>query len=68
MDGRGDDDGGRGGGRSSIDAIIELYKRDVDRALLREALSMTADQRVRALFELMRFTAAVREAGRKAFA
>jgi hypothetical protein len=53
--------------RSSIDEIIELYKRDVDRSLLRAALNMTPDQRVRRLVELTRFTEAVREAGKKAF-
>jgi hypothetical protein len=53
--------------RSSIDDIIELYKKDVDRTLLRDALKLTPDQRVRKLAELVRFTEAFREAGRKAF-
>lgn len=53
--------------RSSIDDIIELYKKDVDRTLLREALRLTPNERVRKLAELVRFTEAVREAGKKAF-
>lgn len=53
--------------RSSIDDVIEVYKRDVDRTLLREALAMTPDQRVRKMVELARFTESLREAGRKAF-
>ena len=31
------------------DAIIEAYKRDIDRSLLRENLKKTIDQRVRSL-------------------
>jgi hypothetical protein len=53
--------------RSSMDDVIDLYKRDVDRTLLREALSMTPDQRVRKLIELVRFCDELREAGTKAF-
>ena len=53
--------------RSSIDDIIDLYKKDVDRSLLRTALKMTPDQRVRRLVELTRFVETVREAGKKAF-
>jgi hypothetical protein len=58
----GDDHDDRVPGRSSIDDIIELYKKDVDRTLLREALKLTPDQRVRRLVELTRFAATVREA------
>ena len=53
--------------RSSIDAIIELYKRDVDRTLLREALRLSPDERLRRLAALTRFTEMLREAGKKAF-
>lgn len=52
--------------RSSIDDIIELYQKNVDRGLLREALKLTPDQRVRRLVELTRFAAAVRESVKKA--
>jgi len=33
----------------SITAIIELYKRDVDRTLIRENLKLTVEQRLRNL-------------------
>jgi hypothetical protein len=48
--------------RSSIDDIIEVYKKDVDRGLLREALKLTPDQRVRRLVELTRFAERLRHA------
>jgi len=46
--------------RSSIDDVIELYKRDVDRTLLRENLALTPDQRVRKMIAVLRFAEAVR--------
>ena len=48
-------DDGRTPVRSSIDDVIELYKKDVDRGLLREALKLTPTQRLRRLVELTRF-------------
>ena len=48
------------------DPVIELYKRDVDRTLLRENLKLTPEQRVRKLQDFVAFTAALREAGLKA--
>ena len=50
--------------RSSIDDIIELYKRDVDRSLLRENLKLTVDQRVRKMIATLRFAEAVRQSRR----
>jgi len=41
--------------RSSIDDIIELYKKDVDRGLLREALRLTPAQRLEQLQSMVRF-------------
>lgn len=52
---------------SSIDEILAIYKRDVDRTLLREQLAKTPDQRVRELVELERLGTELRRAGRKAF-
>ena len=46
------------------DPVIELYKRDVDRTLIRENLRKTPEERLRALQELQRFAEEVREAGR----
>ena len=51
--------------RSSIDDIIELYKKDVDRGLLREALKLTPTQRLQRLVELTRFTERLRQAEKK---
>jgi hypothetical protein len=53
--------------RSSFDDVIDAYKKDVDVTLLREALKLTPDQRVRKMVELLRFTERLREAGRKTF-
>ena len=49
------------------DPVVEAYRRDVDRSLLRENLRKTPEERVRALMELQRLADEAREAGRKAF-
>jgi uncharacterized LabA/DUF88 family protein len=51
--------------RSSIDDIIELYKKDVDRGLLREALKLTPSQRLQRLVELTRFADRLQHARKK---
>ena len=48
--------------RSSIDEIIDLYKKDIDRTLLREQLGKTPDERVRELVALERFAEELRRA------
>ena len=50
--------------RSSIDDIVELYKRDVDRTLLRENLKLTVEQRFEQLMNMQRFVERERRAGR----
>ena len=52
--------------RSSLDDIIELYKKDVDRTLLREQLRKTPDQRVRELVALERFAEDLRRSAKRA--
>lgn len=47
----------------SIELIIELYKRDVDRTLIRENLRKSPEERLRALEDLQRFAEEVRDAG-----
>jgi len=47
------------------DPVIEVYKRDVDRTLLRENLRLTPEARIRKLQDFVRFTAALRDAGRR---
>lgn len=48
------------------DPVVERYKRDVDRTLLRENLKKTVDQRLRSLVELQKVATEVRRAGRRA--
>jgi hypothetical protein len=47
-------------------SVIEAYKKDVDRTLLRENLKLTPDQRLEKLQAFVRFAAELREAGRRA--
>lgn len=49
------------------DPVIEAYKKDVDRTLLRENLRLTVEQRFERLFELQRFAEELRRAGREAW-
>jgi hypothetical protein len=46
------------------DAVIEAYKRDVDRTLIRENLKLTPTQRIEKLMAMQRFADEVRRAGR----
>jgi hypothetical protein len=39
------------------DSVVEAYKKDVDRTLLRENLKLTAEERLRNLMRLQRFAA-----------
>ena len=52
--------------RSSLDAVIEAYKRDLDLTLLRENLARTPTERLLALQELQRLADELRRAGEKA--
>ncbi len=45
------------------DPVIEAYKRDIDRTLLRENLKLTVEQRFLKLRNLQRFAAELRRAG-----
>jgi hypothetical protein len=47
------------------DPVIEAYKRDVDRTLLRENLRLTVEQRFDNLMRLQEFAEELRKAGRK---
>jgi hypothetical protein len=49
--------------RSGPDAIIDLYKKDVDRTLIRENLKLTVDERFRKAAALARFADEMRRAG-----
>lgn len=55
-----------GGNADALEAdpVIEVYKRDVDRTLLRENLKLTVDERFANLRQLLRFAEELRRAGR----
>ena len=46
------------------DPVVEFYKRDVDRTLLRENLKLTIEERFRKLMALQRFADELRHANR----
>lgn len=48
------------------DPVIESYKKDVDRTLLRENLKLTVEQRFQKFESFMKSVFELREAGRKA--
>lgn len=47
------------------DPVIDAYKKDVDRTLLRENLKLSADERLRNLAAMVRFDVELREAVRR---
>lgn len=47
------------------DPVIEAYKKNIDRTLLRENLKKTVDERLETLMELQRFAEELQEAGRR---
>jgi hypothetical protein len=49
-----------------VDPVVEAYKRDVDRTLLRQALKLTAEERLVELQRLVEFAEELRSAGREA--
>jgi hypothetical protein len=48
------------------DPVVDAYKRDVDRTLLRENLKLSPEERLRKLQDFVRFLSEVRAAGKKA--
>ena len=61
---------GRGGGQGEPlepDPVIEVYKKDIDRTLLRENLRRSVDERLRDLVRLQRFADEWRRAARQSF-
>jgi hypothetical protein len=44
-----------------IDPVIEAYKKDIDRTLLRENLKLSVEQRFEKLMELQRFAEELRK-------
>ena len=52
--------------RPVLDPVIEVYKKDIDRTLLRENLKLSVEERLRQLMELQRFAEELQRAGRAA--
>lgn len=50
---------------NSLDAIIELYKKDIDRSLLRENLKLAVHQRLDKFMRMMELHDELRRAGRR---
>jgi len=48
------------------DPVVEAYKKDIDRSLIRENLKLTVEERFRKAMELARFADELRRAGREA--
>ena len=48
-----------------MDAVIQAYKNNIDRTLLRENLKLTPEQRLEKLAELQRLAAELRRAGER---
>ena len=46
------------------DPVIEAYKKDVDRTLIRENLKLTPEQRLRQLMKLQEFAEELQAGGR----
>jgi hypothetical protein len=47
------------------DPVIEFYKKDIDRTLIRENLRLTVEQRFEKLMKLLQFAEELRRAGRQ---
>ncbi|PYQ54519.1 MAG: hypothetical protein DMF78_05620 [Acidobacteria bacterium] len=56
-----------GGAPREPDPVIEAYKKDIDRTLLRENLKRTVEERLRDLMRLQRFAEEWRRAARRTF-
>jgi hypothetical protein len=52
--------------RSSIDDIIDVYRRDVDVSLIIQNLERSVEERLEALMQLEAFVLELRRAGRAA--
>jgi hypothetical protein len=61
-----DDKFTRNGQAPEHDPVIDAYKKDVDRTLIRENLRLTVDERFEQLMKLQQFAEALRRAGEEA--
>ncbi len=51
--------------QDSIQAIIDLYKKDVDRTLIRENLKLTVEERLLNMQNFIRFASEIQKAGKR---
>lgn len=49
----------------SSDPVIDAYKKDVDRTLVRESLRLTVDERFQQLMKLQQFAEELQRAGKE---
>ena len=52
--------------RADPDPVVEAYKKDIDRTLIRENLKLTVEERFRNAMALAKFADELRRAGRAA--
>lgn len=52
--------------RPDPDPVVEAYKKDIDRTLIRENLKLTVEERFRKAMALQRFAEELRRAGKEA--
>ena len=52
--------------RPDPDPVVEAYKKDIDRTLIRENLKLSVEERFRKAMAHMRFAEELRRAGREA--
>ncbi len=48
-----------------LDSVIEVYKKDIDRTLIRRNLKLSHEERLQNAIELQRFAQELRKAGRR---
>jgi hypothetical protein len=51
--------------RANLDPVIEAFKKDVDRSLIRENLRLSVEQRFDQLMKLQQFAEELHRAGRR---
>jgi hypothetical protein len=51
--------------RPDPDPVVEAYKKDIDRTLIRENLKLTVEERFQKATALLRFAEELRRAGRE---
>ncbi len=53
--------------RTSMDDVIDVYKKDIDRSLIREMLKLTPEQRILRMLDFMKSLEELRAAGKETF-